>query len=119
MPASTGPYWLIKDFTLALLERDGLPVSTITELFDSPRTLLIVRPHGARPDGLVPLATKVQSFTSFTSMQSAILDGTIEPGVKYVLYDNEAWASTPSNERAAPFTFRHRRWPWPMRTVSN
>ena len=104
-PAATGPYWLIEDFTLALLERNGLPASTITGLFNSPRTLLIVRPHGGAPDSLVPLATRVQSFASFTTMQSAILGSTIEPGVKYVLYDNEAWASTPANEKAAPFTF--------------
>lgn len=41
-------------------------------------------------------------------MQAAILDSTIEPGVKYVLYDNEAWASTPADEKAAPFTFATR-----------
>jgi hypothetical protein len=99
------PYWLVQDFTLALLERNGLPASTIAELFNSPRTLLIVRPHGNAPDSLVPLATKVESFASFTTMQTAITDSTIEPGVKYVLYDNEAWASTPANEKAAPFTF--------------
>ncbi len=104
-PAATGPYWLVEDFTLALLEKNGLPAATITSLFNSPRTLLIVRPHGGIPDSLVPLATKVQSFASFTTMQSAILGSTIEPGVKYVLYDNEAWASTPANEKAAPFTF--------------
>jgi hypothetical protein len=104
-PAASGPYWLIEDFTLALLERDGLPASTITGLFNSPRTLLIVRPHGGAPDSLVPLATRVQSFASFTTMQSAILGSTLEPGVKYVLYDNEAWASTPANEKAAPFAF--------------
>ncbi len=104
-PAATGPYWLIEDFTLSLLERSGLPATTITELFNSPRTLLIVRPHGSAPDALVPLAQRVESFASFTTMQTSILDNTIEPGVKYVLYDNEAWASTPSNEKAAPFTF--------------
>jgi len=107
-PAASGPYWLIEDFTLALLQRNGLPTSTITRLFNSPRTLLIVRPHGTAADALVPLATKVQSFASFTTMQAAILDATIEPGVKFVLYDNEAWASTPSDEKAAPFTFAAR-----------
>jgi hypothetical protein len=104
-PAASGPYWLIEDFTLALLERNGLPASTITRLFNSPRTLLIVRPQGNAPDSLVPLATKVQSFASFATMQAAIQDSTIEPGVKYVLYDNEAWAATPADEKAAPFTF--------------
>jgi hypothetical protein len=107
-PAASGPYWLIEDFTLALLERNGLPASTITRLFNSPRTLLIVRPHGNAPDSLVPLATKVQSFASFTTMQAAILGSTIEPGVKYVLYDNEDWASTPADEKVAPFTFAAR-----------
>jgi hypothetical protein len=107
-PAASGPYWLIEDFTLALLERNGLPASTITRLFNSPRTLLIVRPHGNAPDSLVPLATKVQSFASFATMQAAILDSTIEPGIKYVLYDNEDWASTPADEKAAPFTFAAR-----------
>lgn len=35
-PGSAGsrPYWLIEDFTLALLERNGLPGSTITALFN-------------------------------------------------------------------------------------
>ena len=75
-------------------------------LFNSPRTLLIVRPRGGVPDSLVPLATKVQSFASFATMQAAIQGSTLEPGVKYVLYDNEDWPFTPSNEQAAPFTYR-------------
>ncbi|MGO8870040.1 MAG: hypothetical protein ACLQPH_01315 [Acidimicrobiales bacterium] len=100
-----GPYWLVEDFTLALLEKNGLPASTITKIFNSPRTLLIVRPRGSVPDSLVPLATKVQSFASFATMQAAIQGSTIEPGVKYVLYDNEAWSFTPGNEQAAPFTY--------------
>jgi hypothetical protein len=107
-PAASGPYWLIEDFTLASLERSGLSASTITRLFNSPRTLLIVRPHGGVPDALVPLATKVESFTSFATMRAAILDQTTEPGIKYVLYDNEAWAATPADEKAAPFTFAAR-----------
>jgi hypothetical protein len=107
-PGSPRPYWLIQDFTLSLLERNGLPVSTITSLFNSPRTLLIVRPHGQTPDALVPLATKVQSFDSFGAMQAAISNSTIEPGVRYVLYDNEDWAATPADEQAAPFTFAAR-----------
>ena len=103
--ALPGPYWLVEDFTLALLERDGLPASTITRIFNSPRTLLIVRPRGGVPDSLVPLATKVQSFASFAAMQAAIQGSTIEPGVKYVLYDNEDWSFTPDNEQVAPFTY--------------
>jgi hypothetical protein len=103
--ALAGPYWLVEDFTLALLERNGLPASTITKVFNSPRTLLIVRPRGGVPDSLVPLATKVQSFASFATMQAAIQGSTLEPGVKYVLYDNEDWPFTPSNEQAAPFTY--------------
>ena len=103
--ALAGPYWLVEDFTLALLERNGLPAATITKVFNSPRTLLIVRPRGGVPDSLVPLATKVQSFASFATMQAAIQGSTLEPGVKYVLYDNEDWPFTPSNEQAAPFTY--------------
>ena len=101
---ATGPYWLVQDFTLALLERNGLPVSTITAIFNSPWTLLIVRPHGSAPDALVPRATKVETFDSFAALQAAFRDSTIEPGVSYVLYDNEAWALTPGGEQAAPFT---------------
>ena len=118
-PAANGPYWLIEDFTLTLLEKNGLPASTITALFNSPRTLLIVRPHGGAPDSLVPLATRVQSFASFTTMQSAILGSTIEPGVKYVLYDNEAWASTPANRKQRRSPSPPRRSPWPTPTVSS
>jgi hypothetical protein len=105
VPALNTPYWLVEDFTLAALERNGLPAATITNLFNSPRTLLIVRPHGGVPDSLVPLATKVQSFASFATMQAAIQNSTLEPGVKYVLYDNEAWSFTPADEKTAPFTF--------------
>lgn len=105
-PSSTqGPYWLVEDFTLALLERNGLPVATISKVFNSPRTLLIVRPRGSVPDSLVPQATKVQSFASLTAMQAAIESGTVEPGVRYLLYDNEAWSFTPDNEKQAPFTY--------------
>jgi len=104
-PNSQRHLWLVEDFTLALLERNGLPASTITRIFDTPRTLLIVRRHGSIPDSLVPQATKVQSFASLTTMEAAIQNGTIEPGVKYLLYDNEAWAFTPVNERQAPINF--------------
>ena len=103
--ASAGPIWLVEDFTLALLERNGLPAATITKLFDSPRTLLIVRPNGAVPDSLVPRATRVQSFASFDALRSAIQDSTLEPGVRDVLYDDEDWAFTPAAERSAPFAY--------------
>jgi hypothetical protein len=105
---STGPYWLVQDFTLALLERNGLPAATITAIFNSPRTLLIVRPHGGVPDALVPRATKVETFDSFAALQAAVQDSTVEPGVTYVLYDDEAWALTPGNEQAAPFAYSAR-----------
>jgi len=104
-PGPSGPYWLVEDFTLALLERNGLPVATIAKIFNSPRTLLIVRPRGGAPDSLVPLATRVQSFASVTDMQTAIQSGAVEPGVRYLLYDNEAWSFTPDNEKQAPFTY--------------
>jgi hypothetical protein len=42
------------------------------------------------------------SFTSFTSMRSAINNGRLDPSIRAVLYDNEDWQFTPSREKADP-----------------
>ncbi len=47
-------------------------------------------------------ATLVEDFQSYPSIQRAITSGGLLPDVKAVLYDNEHWSKTPSDEQADP-----------------
>lgn len=44
-------------------------------------------------------------FAAYSDFQSAITNGTINAKVTVVMYDNESWAQTPSNEQVAPSTY--------------
>ena len=46
--------------------------------------------------------TAMVTFTSFAQFQLAVASHSVNPLVKTVLYDNEAWSFTPPNEQADP-----------------
>lgn len=107
MPVSgSGPYWLVQDYTVAALIRNGMAPAQVTALFDNPRTLLIVK--GSAVDGLLRSASRVATFTSFASLQAAIQAGTLPAGTKYVLYDDEDWTLTPVDEQQHPAAYAER-----------
>lgn len=44
-------------------------------------------------------------FAAYSAFQSAVSGGTINAKVTVVMYDNESWSQTPSNEQVAPKTY--------------
>ncbi|MGH9081014.1 MAG: hypothetical protein ACRDYE_13270, partial [Acidimicrobiales bacterium] len=57
---TTHPYWLINDGALKHLVGAGLSPQKVKAIFDTPKTLLIVK--DGRVDPLVPAASLVQTF---------------------------------------------------------
>jgi hypothetical protein len=72
----------------------------IKKALDTPSTYLIVHSAGQVPTGWN--VTPVQTFASYASMQQTIASGSLIPGVKAVMYDNESWSSTPTVEKQNP-----------------
>lgn len=100
------PGWIVANWAIAKFEKAGLPLSLVDYFFNNPRTYLIVSPNFTSPvDRQLPDATLLERFTSYATMQQAFDSGSILPGVKAIMYDNEAWALTPANEKAAPFKY--------------
>ena len=108
--ASAGkPGWIVADWAVAKMEAAGLSPSLVDYFFDNPQTYLIVTQHDhSAVDQQLAAATHVQRFTSFATMQQAFSSGTVTPGTKGILYDNEAWRFTPANEKAAPVSYAQR-----------
>jgi len=103
--ASGNPAWIVADWAIADMESAGLSPALVSYFFDNPRTYLIVHPGETRIDGGLPSAVRVERFTSFATMQSAISTGQLMPGVSAVMYDNEAWSFTPVNEQNSPVQY--------------
>lgn len=88
-----------------MFEKAGLSTSLIDYFFNNRGTYLILHPREGKFDAQLPLATKVDRFTSFSDMQQAFSTNAIPAGVGAVMYDNEAWSFTPANEKASPVQF--------------
>jgi hypothetical protein len=67
--------------------------------------------HAVNPDDLFVLdqpgrtsriGVTVADFKSYTAFSNAIIAGTISPGVRWVMYDNERWQETPLDEQQNP-----------------
>ena len=99
------PTWIVADWAIADMKKAGLSSSLMTYFFDNPQTYLIAHSGEAKLDAALPEATRVQRFTSFPTLQAAISQGTLLPGVTAVMYDNEAWSFTPPNEKANPVQY--------------
>lgn len=92
---------------MAALERAGLSSSLVRFFFDNPGTFLIEK--GDRSvDAALPDATAVRSFASYATMQQAIISGTLGTQVRAVIYDNEHWSFTPTNEQQQPIQYAQR-----------
>jgi hypothetical protein len=98
-------HWLLEDFDVDPLLHAGLSQSLLQQLFDNPATYLIIKPGHQGEDALLPKATRVYSFASYARMQAAVNGSAIPSGTHYLLYDNESWSATPSNEQADPLHY--------------
>ena len=45
---------------------------------------------------------EVADFRSYAELKKTIRQGTIAPGIRWVMYDNEQWSLTPADEQADP-----------------
>lgn len=97
--------WIVADYSIAMFEKAGLSTSLIDFFFNNRGTYLILHPREGKFDAQLPLATKVDRFTSYAAMQQAFSTNAIPAGVGAVMYDNEAWSFTPANEKASPVQF--------------
>ena len=98
------PAWIIEDSAVALLRRSGLSASLTDYFFNNPSTFLIQNKE-TRVRRELPRAVAVESFTSYHALQRALYKGTMDPGIRAIMYDNELWNLTPSNESSHPALF--------------
>lgn len=100
------PGWIVADWAVKKFEAAGLSPALADYYFNNPQTYLIVTQHDTSAvDRQLPDATHLQRFTSFATMKQAFASGSLTPGTKAVMYDNEAWSFTPANEKAAPINY--------------
>ena len=48
---------------------------------------------------------EVADFRSYAELKKMIRQGTIPPGIRWVMYDNEQWSLTPADEQADPVRY--------------
>ena len=48
---------------------------------------------------------EVADFRSYAELKKMIRQGTIAPGIRWVMYDNEQWSLTPADEQADPVRY--------------
>jgi type II secretory pathway pseudopilin PulG len=101
--AARQPYWLINDGELNNVVKAGLSQTELNYYFNTPKTLLIIT--GSKLDKQLTNAQWVQPFTTLASIQAAFANNTINPRVKYILYDNEGWTLTPKSEQVAAVSY--------------
>ncbi len=98
-PATPPRTWIFAGRALAQVTTDP----AVRQLLSQGRVFEILQP-GQRPlAGLEVVPTA--KFASYRAMAAALTDGSIDPWVKAVLYDNEAWSATPTDEQQAPGSF--------------
>ena len=90
--------WIIGREAVTLLQSSGASASLIDNVFNNTDTYT----HDTSD---LPSAISTETFTSFAKFQTAIANQTITPGTKAILYDNEKWSITPSNEQHNPVYF--------------
>ena len=109
LPAALGsnakPYWLLEKFSVSALLGAGLSQSMLQAYFNNPQTFLIVKSTDPSKDPLLPAASYVMDFHNSQEMMSSIASGSIPSYIKWLLYDDEKWPSTPVAQQEQPFTY--------------
>lgn len=109
LPAAVGvdtkPYWLIEKFSVQPLLDAGLSQPMLQEYFNNPQTFVIVKSGNAAKDPLLPSATYVMDFHDYRQMLDSLESNSVPDYVRFLLYDDERWASTPVSQQQQPFTY--------------
>lgn len=101
-PAAGGWTWIVSGATLArLLTLGSSGPATAAQEFDKPNAYILASPQDwSIPAGWTSTATA--DFTSYTTLRSALDNGTLDPRFKAVLYDDEDWSLTPADQQSDP-----------------
>ncbi|PZS17943.1 MAG: hypothetical protein DLM54_08935 [Acidimicrobiales bacterium] len=96
---ATAQTWIFTERALRQVTADP----TVLHLLERGRIFEILQPGHPPLAGLAVVPTA--KFASYQAMSSALANGSIDPWVKAILYDNESWAATPPDEQQAPGPF--------------
>lgn len=94
-----GQSWIVSTTALGLLQSAGASQSFTNSYFNNSGTYVVGASKNQNP---IPNAAPTQTFYSYATFASKIASNSLIPGVKAVLYDNEAWSFTPSDEQHDP-----------------
>lgn len=94
---STG--WIISTTALGLLKSAGATSEFINSNFNNSASYVVETANNLSP---LPNAVPVEDFSSYAEFAAQVNAHTLIPGIKGILYDNEAWSYTPPNEQADP-----------------
>jgi hypothetical protein len=95
---SSAENWIINSGELSAV-RSASPSSVSYAV--SPAHLLVLLVHAQTSSS----GQEVADFRSYAQFSAMIRQGTIPPGVHWVLYDNERWSLTPAGEQADPVRY--------------
>ena len=99
--------WIISSAAIGLLRTGGLSNRDIDELFDNPQTF-VIETGSARAGTTLPRAVPVETVTSYVALKKILTSGTLPPGTKGILFDEEDWRFTPSGEIDHPIRYAAR-----------
>ncbi|RAG87546.1 hypothetical protein DN069_00695 [Streptacidiphilus pinicola] len=99
---SSGPAWIISGAELGrLVAENGAGAQ---RAFDHPSTYVLTsKASWGIPSGWS--STPTASFSSYAALQAAFAGHTVDPRIRAVLYDNEHWKLTPTNEQQDPVRY--------------
>jgi hypothetical protein len=110
---SDSSYWMIEDDAIGTLQHSGLSAAAVHYFFDTGTGLVITRGVTGRQadtsvDRVVPASSEVESFGSYLALKQAFSTGAISSGTRYILFDDEHWAATPTDEQQDPIGYEQK-----------
>lgn len=105
IPTSSHIGWLI--FTSNVTGIAGVDSSVAKHFFDNANTLIAGSPYSNPIPSGYASATPLANYNSFAQFQSDLLAGDIDASYtnQVVMYDNENWSKTPTNEQSEPANY--------------
>lgn len=101
-PPPRGLRWILAGSALQKLEAAG-GTSLARQAFGDARTFLVVARMDQIPAGWGSVPTT--TFSSYRDLSAAVGSGGLDPRVRAIMYDNEAWQFTPADEQRDPASY--------------
>lgn len=96
--------WMLNNGAYTQLESANISSSTLSTLFNHSSTYYL----SAAAESPFPQATSTETFTSYAAFSTAVANNNIGSNVKAIVYDNEDWSYTPTNEQENPVDYAKR-----------